>query len=93
MRASAQDDRVKELVDAISTEIAAAGGKVENTQKMGKSDFARVTDKREPSGFYVNFLFEAPPSAVANLRRQFVRNEEIYRVLFTEAAETPATPK
>ena len=93
LRASAQDDRVKELIDSISAEIAASGGKVETTQKMDKRPFARVADKKDPAGFYVNFIFEAPPGTVGKLRHQFARKEDIFRVLFTQAAETPVPAK
>ena len=90
LRASAQDDRVKELIDSISAEIQAAGGKVETTQKMDKRPFSRVADRNNAAGFYVNFIFQAPPDAVRSLRNQFARKEDVFRVMFTQAAAAPA---
>ena len=80
---------MKELIDIISTEIGVNGGKVETTQKMERRSFSRVVDKKDAGGFYVNFIFEAPPGTVSKLRHQFARNEDIFRVLFTQDAATP----
>ena len=99
LRASAQDDRVKELIDSISAEIGAHGGKVETTQKMDKRPFARVADKKQSSGYYLNVIFQAEPSALVPLRNRFAMNENVLRIFFTVAPEsalpvaTPPTPK
>ena len=90
LKASVQEDRLKEIIDGISAEITAAGGKVETTQKMDKRQFARVANKKDAAGFYVNFIFEAPPGALGQLRHQVARKDDIFRVLFTQAAATPA---
>ena len=82
----AREEALKETIDKISAEIAAAGGKVETIQKMDKKTFTHVADRKHSSGFYVNIVFESDPAAVAKLRHRFVNNEEIFRVLFTKAA-------
>jgi ribosomal protein S6 len=86
-----REEALKDTIDKISAEIAASGGKVETIQKMDKKTFTRVADRKHSSGFYVNIVFESDPAAVAKLRRRFVNNEEIFRVLFTIApAPKPA---
>ena len=75
LETAGKEEGIKDLIDKISSEIAAAGGKVETVQKM---------DKRN-SGFYVNFIFEIDPGAVNHLRQRFDLNEEIFRVLFSLA--------
>ena len=77
----------EDALDKISAEIAAAGGKVETVQKMDRKSFARVADKRHNAGFYANVIFAGAPSVVAQLRNKFALNEEIFRVLFTQAPE------
>ncbi|MBI3879990.1 MAG: 30S ribosomal protein S6 [Verrucomicrobia bacterium] len=79
---AAKEDGVKETIDKISGEITTAGGKIEAVQKLDKRIFTRVADKKHTSGFYVNFIFDAPPAAIATLRSKFTHNEEIFRVLF-----------
>jgi ribosomal protein S6 len=81
-----KEDGVKEAIDKISAEITSAGGKVETVQKMDKRPFARVANKRHGSGFYVNVIFESQPGAIAQLRTKFALSEEVFRVVFTNAA-------
>ena len=89
---AAKEDGVKETIDKISQEIAAAGGKVETVQKMDKRAFVRVANKKHSSGFYVNVIFESHPGAMAQLRQKFGLNEEVFRTMFTEAP-TPKAAK
>jgi small subunit ribosomal protein S6 len=85
-----KEDGVKDALDKISTEITAAGGKIETVQKMEKKAFARVADKRHSSGFYANVIFAGTPTIVAQLQKIFSLNEEVFRVLFTLVPEPKA---
>src|SRR5438270_7001538 len=87
LETAGKEESIKDAIDKISAEISAAGGKVETVQKMDKKAFARVADKRHPSGFYVNIIFEADSKAVAHLRHKLALNDEVFRVLFTAAPE------
>ncbi|HXG46868.1 MAG TPA: 30S ribosomal protein S6 [Methylomirabilota bacterium] len=91
---AAKEDGVKEAIDRISAEISHTGGKVETIQKMDKRPFARVANKKNSAGFYVNFIFTAEPHTIAPLRTRFSLNEDVFRVLFTTAPDTqPAAAK
>ena len=83
-----KEEGIKEIIDKISAEISSTGGKVETVQKMDRRAFARVSDRKVSSGFYVNVIFESQPTAIPQLRNRFALNEEVFRVLFT-AAPTP----
>ena len=87
-----REEGVKDALDKISTEITAAGGKIETVQKMEKKAFARVADKRHSAGFYANVIFDATPGVIAQLQKKFSLNEDIFRVLFT-IAPTPKAAK
>jgi ribosomal protein S6 len=93
LNTAAREEGVKEAIDKVSAEIAASGGRVETVQKMDKRAFVRVANKKHNSGFYVNVIFESQPSALAGLRSRFALNEEVFRVLFTEAAAPKAEAK
>jgi small subunit ribosomal protein S6 len=82
-----KEEGVKDALDKISTEITAAGGKIETVQKMEKKAFARIADKRHSSGFYANVIFAGSPTIVAQLQKKFSLNEEVFRVLFTLVPE------
>jgi ribosomal protein S6 len=91
LNTAGREEGVKDALDKISAEIETAGGKVETVQKMDKKNFARVADKRHIAGFYANIIFTGTPTIVAQLRTRFALNEEVFRVLFTQApAPKPA---
>ena len=86
-----KEDTVKDTIDRISAEITTLGGKVETVQKMDKRNFMRVANKKYSAGFYVNIIFEGQASIIEQLKRRFAMNDEVFRVLFTEApAPKPA---
>ena len=86
LNTTAKEEGIKDIIDRISSDITAAGGKVETVQKMDKRSFSRVADKKFTSGFYANVIFEAGPTTVEQLRHKFALNDDVFRVLFTEAA-------
>ena len=91
LNTAGKEEGAKEAIDRVTNEITATGGKVETVQKMDRRNFMRVADKRYSAGFYVNIIFDAESGVVAQLRNRFVRNEEVFRALFTVApAPKPA---
>jgi ribosomal protein S6 len=91
LNTAGKEEAIKDTIDKISAEITTAGGKVETVQKMEKKTFSRVANRKHSAGYYVNFVFEAAPAIIAQLRHRFAANEEIFRVLFTLApAPKPA---
>lgn len=85
LNTAAKEEGIKEMIDQITKEIESAGGKVETVQKMDKRAFSRIADKKYTSGFYVNVIFEADPKNVNALKARFTHNEEVFRVMFTDA--------
>lgn len=85
LNTAGKEEGIKDVIDKISSEISSAGGKVETVQKMDKKNFARISDKRHQSGFYVNVIFESKPDAITQLRNKFAMNDDVFRVLFTQA--------
>ena len=85
LETAAKEEGLKDTIDKISSEITSLGGKVETVQKMDKRSFARVANKKHSAGFYVNVIFESEPSTLDQLKHRFAMNEEVFRVLFTNA--------
>lgn len=92
LNTAGKEENVKEIIDKVSAEITTLGGKIETVQKMDKRTFARVADNRVSAGFYVNIIFAATPSMVAQLRGRFAMNEDVFRTLFTVAESQTAAP-
>jgi small subunit ribosomal protein S6 len=88
LNTAGKEESLKEMIDKVSSEIDAAGGKVETVQKMDKRPFARVADKKFTSGFYVNYIFEIEPSALEQLQHRFDMDDDVFRVMFTIASAT-----
>jgi len=86
LETAGKEEGIKDAIDKISSEITSAGGKVETVQKMEKRNYARVAEKRHSAGFYVNVIFESEPSALTTMKHRSALNEEVFRVLFTNAA-------
>ncbi|HEX4264083.1 MAG TPA: 30S ribosomal protein S6 [Verrucomicrobiae bacterium] len=93
LETAGKEEGIKDAIDKISAEITNAGGKVETVQKMDKKSFARVADKKHNSGFYVNVIFEIEPGALSPLKQRFALDEQVFRVLFTLAAELTTVGK
>ena len=85
LETAGKEETVKDTIDKISADITAAGGKVETVQKMDKRTFSRVADKKYGAGFYVNIIFEAEPTMIADLKHRFAMNADVFRVMFTLA--------
>ena len=85
LETAAKEEGVKDIIDRISSEITAAGGKVETVQKMDKRSFTRVANKKHNAGFYVNVIFETNPSTIDQLKHRFAMSSDVFRVLFTNA--------
>jgi ribosomal protein S6 len=90
LNTAGKEEGIKEAIDKISSEITNAGGKVETVQKMDKKNFTRIADKKHTSGFYANVIFDIEPGALNQLKSRFALNEEVFRVMFTNAAEPVA---
>ena len=93
LNTAGKEEAVKETIDKLSAEITSAGGTVETVQKMDKRSFARVADKKHNSGFYVNVIFAGQPAVLPQLQSRFALSEDVFRVLFTEAAAPKAEVK
>lgn len=91
LNTAGREEGVKDALDKISSEITAAGGKVETVQKMDRKPFSRVANKKHSAGFYANIIFTGTPTIVTQLRSKLALNEEVFRVLFTQAPEPKPT--
>ena len=85
MDTAGKEEGIKDTIDKISAEITSAGGKVETVQKMDKKPFSRVANKKHNAGFYVNVIFESQPATLDQLKHKFAMNNEVFRVMFSNA--------
>ena len=86
---------VDQVIEKITKEIKVGGGKVDKVEPLEKRTFSRIANKRYPSGFYVNIWFHGESKVLDHLRTVFIRDDSIFRVLFTEVryGRTPGKVK
>jgi small subunit ribosomal protein S6 len=87
-----KDEAAPDLIEALKKDLETAGAKVKAVQKMDKRTFAR-SSRKLTSGYYVNFVFDAPGSIIAPLRAKLALNETVFRVIFLESPEKKAEAK
>jgi ribosomal protein S6 len=80
-----KEEGIKDVIDKISADITAAGGKIETVQKMDKRAFARVAERKHNSGYYVNVVFECGADKLAQIRSRFALSGDVFRACFTRA--------
>jgi small subunit ribosomal protein S6 len=88
-----KEEGIADVIEKIQAEITAAGGKIETVQKMEKRPFARLSGKKQSSGYYVNIIFQGTPAMIAPLRTKFALSEDVFRVLFAVAPEPKPVAK
>lgn len=93
LNTAGKEEGLKDVIDKISADLTAAGGKIETVQKMDKRPFMRVADKKFSSGFYVNIIFEIQPTALTALKARFAMSDDVFRVMFSEAPKAAAPVK
>ena len=80
---------VDAIIKAFGELIDSFGGKVLNEQKMDRRSFARVANKKNSGGFYVNFMFEMEPGGFEEFKAALRKRPEVFRVQIT-LANVPA---
>jgi small subunit ribosomal protein S6 len=86
-----KEDTVKEVIDRLESEFQQEGAQIEQVQKMDKRQFAYVAGPLN-AGYYVNFVFNADPQAIAKLRSKFKLDPEIYRQNYQRVQEKREKP-
>jgi len=72
------DEGAKELIERLEGEFKKDGATVEQVQKMDRRQFTYTAGPLD-SGYYVNFIFNAPPATLEKLRARFTLDEDVYR--------------
>ena len=94
------EDGAKEVIERLEGEFKKEGATVEQVQKMDRRQFTYVAGPLD-SGYYVNFIFSAEPTALDKIRARFTLDEDVYRQHFQrlpaktveKAPRVPRVPK
>jgi small subunit ribosomal protein S6 len=83
------EDGAKEVIERIEGEFKKEGASVEQVQKMDRRQFSYVAGELD-SGYFVNFIFNAAPSAIDKLRARFTLDEDVYRQHYQKLSDKKA---
>ena len=83
LKETGRESTVEELQNLISAEIDTAGGKTGEFNAVGQKDFARVANRKNPDGFYVEVTFEGAPAATNDLKKRLLKIKDVFRVFIT----------
>ena len=85
LNTAGKEETIKDMIEKITADVSATGAKVETVQKMDKKSFSRVADRKYSAGYYLNIIFEADAAILTALRHRFANNEDVFRVMFSNA--------
>ena len=83
-------DEVDKVVAKIQETIEGFGGKVLNTDKIGRKKLAYDIQKFR-DGFFTTQVLSIPADKVEEFKRQLKLNENVLRIMFVEMAKTQVT--
>lgn len=72
---------VETLIERLTTTVEASEGEVDSVKNLGQKDFSRVTNKRFPSGIYLQINFKGSPSSPGILREKLKLDRHVDRLL------------
>lgn len=82
---SVEEEKVKELSQKF-TDIINNDGKVEKVEELGKKKLAYEV-KKNREGIYVVFYFEAEPTLIAELERNYRITDEVIKFIVVKVEE------
>jgi small subunit ribosomal protein S6 len=72
------EDGAKDVIERLEAEFKKDGASIEQVQKMDRRQFTYTAGPLD-SGYFVNFIFNAPPTSIEKLRARFKLDEDVYR--------------
>ena len=86
VNASLEDTQVEAVLAHVTEVITRNGGEMKAVNKWGRKRLAYTIQKKN-NGFYINLEFEAPGSAVQQLERTYILDENILRFLTIQVSK------
>ena len=74
------EDQVNSTVDKVKSIIEKSNGKIENVDFWGKKKLAYEINKNK-EGYYIVYDFEAKPSLIAELERNYRITDEVMKFI------------
>ncbi len=80
-----QDESANEVTADLKQILKSLDAEVTGENSLGRLDFARVVDRKQPNGHYVTLDFTAGPAAPAALHEKLRLDKRVKRVIVFSA--------
>lgn len=77
LKMQGQEEGVEEMVSSITKELESSGATLEQIDRVGRKEFAHTNHAKQNHGYFVQFHFEAEPSALEGVENRLKLNEQI----------------
>ncbi len=76
LNVAGKEETSKDLIDRLEKVLVSEGANVEQVQRLERREFSYPHDKLK-SAYYVNFIANAEPSAIAKIQTKLALDEEV----------------
>jgi len=80
-----QEETPEQITNDLKGVIESIGGKVTTENELGRIDFHRVTDRKEPSGHYSAISFSGPANTNQALKEKLRLDKRVKRIIVFSA--------
>jgi small subunit ribosomal protein S6 len=78
-------DSLETVIARLKGTLATVGANVTREESLGQKEFVRVTDRKNPSGVYIQIYFDGPASVPAAFREKLRLDRTVKRLLVQSA--------
>ncbi len=79
------EEPVETLIEKLKGVVESVGGKVESAENLGQKNFARVPNRKFPSGIFVSIKFEGDASSPAQITEKLRLDKTVNRLMIQNA--------
>lgn len=77
LKLQGQEDSIDEMVGKITKELESNGAALEQIDRLGRKEFAHANHAKQNHGYYVQYRFEAEPTALREVEAHLKHNEQV----------------
>ncbi|HRQ87710.1 MAG TPA: 30S ribosomal protein S6 [Bacteroidia bacterium] len=77
LKLQGQESTIDEIVGKITKELEGNGAVLEQIDRLGRKEFVYPNNQKQSHGYYVQYRFEAEPTAIAEVETHLKLNEQV----------------
>jgi small subunit ribosomal protein S6 len=77
LKLQGQEEGIDEMVGKITKELESNGAKLDKIERLGRKEFTFPNNAKQKHGYYVQYRFEAEPTAINEVESHLKLNEQV----------------